>query len=107
MKSNTGLLKIEFDINFRQSKGKVTMNFIYPDHLYEVNRQKIQRDRAFILKEEMMKPKSSFGILLNTLGNWMIAKGEQLHKRHAASGQINPLAFLQDEAGIFKHDPAL
>jgi len=83
------------------------MNFTYPEHLYEVNRQKIQRDRAFILKEEMMKPKSSFGVLLNSLGNWMIAKGERLRKRHAVSGQISPLAFLQDEASIFKHDPAL
>ena len=78
------------------------MNFTYPNQLFEVNSQRIQRDRAFILKEEMMKPKSNFGILLNRLGNWMIAKGEQLHKRHAASGQINPLAFLQDEAKIFK-----
>jgi hypothetical protein len=78
------------------------MNFTYPDHLYEVNRQKIQRDRAFILKEEMIKPRSSFSVLLNTLGNWMIAKGERLRKRHAISAQINPLAFLQDEAKIFK-----
>lgn len=78
------------------------MNFTYPEHLYEVNRQKIQRDRAFILKEEMIKPVSNFGVLLNALGSWMIAKGEQLHKRHTVSGQINPLAFLQDEAGIFK-----
>jgi hypothetical protein len=83
------------------------MNFTCPEHLYEVNRQKIQRDRAFILKEEMIKPKSSFGVLLNALGKWMIAKGEQLHERHAVSGQISPLAFLQDEASIFKHDPAL
>jgi hypothetical protein len=78
------------------------MNFTHPDHLYELNRQKIQRDRAFIFKEEMLKHKSNFGVLLNALGSWMIAKGEQLRKRHAVSGQINPLAFLQDEAGIFK-----
>ena len=78
------------------------MNFTYPDQLDEVNHQRIQRDRAFILKEEMIKPKSSFGVLLNTLGNWMIAKGERLRKRHAMSAQINPLAFLQDEAKIFK-----
>ena len=78
------------------------MNFTYPDHLFEVNRQRIQRDKAFILKEELVKPKSGFGVLLNTLGNWMIAKGEQLRKQHTVSGQINPLAFLQDEAGIFK-----
>jgi hypothetical protein len=82
------------------------MNFNYPEHLIEVNRQKIQRDRAFILKEEMIKPVSNFGVLLNALGNWMITKGEQI-QQHAVSGQINPLAFLQDEAGIFKHDPVL
>ena len=78
------------------------MNFTYPDHLYEVNRQKIQRDRAFILKEEMVRPKSSFGVLLNALGNWMITKGERIHKQYAVSVQISPLAFLQDEAKIFK-----
>jgi len=32
----------------------------------------------------------------------MITKGEQLHKRYAVSVQISPLAFLQDEAKIFK-----
>ena len=83
------------------------MNFISPEHLYEINRQKIQKDKAFILKEEMVKPKSGFGVLLNTLGNWMVAKGEQLRKRHVVSVEINPLALLQDEAGIFKHDPVL
>ena len=84
------------------------MNFTYPDHLYEINRQKIQRDRAFILKEEMIKPKSNFGVLLNTIGNWMVAKGERLRKRPSVSVQINALAFLQDESAIFKaHDPAL
>jgi len=83
------------------------MNFTYPEHLYEINRQKIQKDKAFILKEEMVKPKSSFGVLLNTLGNWMVVKGEQLRKRHVVSVEINPLALLQDEAGIFKHDPVL
>ena len=83
------------------------MNFTYPEHLYEVNRQKIQRDRVFILKEEMMKPVSNFSVLLNSLGSWMISKGERLRKRHVISAQISPLAFLQDEASIFKHDPAL
>ena len=78
------------------------MNFTYPDHLYEINRQKIQRDRAFILKEEMIKPKSQVGVLFNALGIWMVAKGEQLRKRYAVSGQINPLALLQDESRIFK-----
>ena len=78
------------------------MNFTYPDHLYEVNRLKIQRDRAFILKEEMIKPMSNFGILLNALGGWMVAKGERLLKRRALLEQINALALLREESGIFK-----
>ena len=78
------------------------MNFTYPDHLYEINLRKIQRDRAFILKEEMIKPKSNFGVLLNALGSWMIAKGEGLRRRYAFSGEINQLALLQDESRIFK-----
>jgi hypothetical protein len=78
------------------------MNFTYPDYLYEINRQRIQKDQAFILKEEMIKPKSNFGALLNALGSWMVAKGARLRKRHAASVQINSLAFLQDESRIFK-----
>ena len=32
------------------------MNHMYPEDLYELNRQKVQRDQAFILKEEMLKP---------------------------------------------------
>ena len=78
------------------------MNFTNPDQLYEINRQKIQRDRVFILKEEMITPKTNFGIFLNALGSWMITKGEKLRKRHSVSGQINPLALLQDESRIFR-----
>jgi hypothetical protein len=78
------------------------MNFISPEHLYEINQQKIQKDKAFILKEEMLKPRSSFGVLLNTLGNWMVNQGERLRRRNATSTQIHTLAFLQDESRIFK-----
>ena len=78
------------------------MNFSHPDDHYEMNRQKIQKDQVFILKEEMMKPRSKFGILLNALGKWMIAKGERLRKSNAISGEINPLALLEDESRIFK-----
>jgi len=78
------------------------MNFTHVDQLYAINCQRIQRDRIFILKEEMMKPRSNFGLLLSALGNWMVSKGEGLRKRYAVSGQINPLAYLQDESRIFK-----
>jgi len=78
------------------------MNFTTSDHLYEINRQKIQRDRAFILKEEMLKPRSDFGVMLNALGNWMVRKGDQLKRQNSASGQNNTLALLQDESRIFR-----
>ncbi len=72
------------------------MNFNSPDHLYELNRQKINRDRAFILKEEMLKPKPAFGSVIERLGGWMIAKGEQLRRR-----TVRPI-LLQDQARLFK-----
>jgi hypothetical protein len=78
------------------------MNFTNPDQLYEINRQKIQRDRAFILKEEMLKPRSELGVMLNALGNWMVRKGDQLKRRNSASGQNNALALLQGESRIFR-----
>ena len=78
------------------------MNYIYPDHVVELNRQKIERDSIFILKEEMIKPTSEITHLLDTLGNWMIAKGEKLHKRYSTTAQISDPAFLQDEAKIFR-----
>ena len=78
------------------------MNLMYPDHLDELNRQKIERDRIFILKEEMIKPKSEITHLLDALGNWMIAKGEKLHKRYSATTQISKPAFFQDESRIFR-----
>jgi len=78
------------------------MNYIYPDHLVELNSQKIERDRIFILKEEMMKPESEITHLLDALGNWMIAKGGKLHKRYSASAQTSKLAFLSGESKIFR-----
>lgn len=77
------------------------MNIIIPDQLYELNRQKIQRDRAFILKEEMLKPRSNFGVMLNALGAWMIARGERLRKRYSISPRTSPLTSLKD-VSIFK-----
>lgn len=73
-----------------------------PDHLYELTRQKIRRDQAFILKEEMMKPKSEFTYLLGSLGNWMIANGEKLRRRSSFPAQVGRLDFSQDGSKIFK-----
>jgi len=78
------------------------MNYIYPDHVVELNRQKIERDSIFILKEEMIEPTSEITHLLDALGNWMIAKGEKLHKRYSATAQTSKLAFLSYESKIFR-----
>jgi hypothetical protein len=75
---------------------------MFPEHLVELNNQKIQKDRLFILKEEMIKPKSEVTHFLNALGSWMIVKGEKLHKRYSAKTRISKLALLQDESIIFK-----
>ncbi len=78
------------------------MNFTNPELFYEINRQKIQRDQAFILKEEMLKPRSVFGVMSNVLGTWMIAKGEQLRKRHIVTQRKRNPVMLQDQASLFK-----
>ena len=78
------------------------MNHTYPEHLYELNRQKIQRDQAFILKEEMMKSQSGFTYLLNLLGSWMVTTGEKLRKRYSFSKKANTLDFLPDTSKIFR-----
>ena len=78
------------------------MNYNNPYPLVELNRKKIERDRIFILKEEMIKSEPEISHLLDALGNWMIAKGEKLHKRYSASAQISQIAFLSDESKIFR-----
>ena len=77
------------------------MNIVLPDHLQKLNCQKIERDRAFILKEEMLNPRSGFGTLLSALGAWMVAKGEGLRKRYSSSRRAGTPAFLKD-ATIFR-----
>lgn len=74
----------------------------YSDHLEDVNRRKIERDRAFILKEEMLKSRSGLTSLLNDLGGWMISTGENLRKKSAASAQVRKFDALQDASTIFK-----
>lgn len=78
------------------------MNHMYPEDLYELNRQKIQRDQVFILKEEMLKSRSNFTYFLNLLGNWMIIVGEKLSRRYSFSAQTRKLDILHDSTRIFK-----
>ena len=77
------------------------MDHMYTDRLDDLNRKKIERDRAFILKEEMLKSRSGFSFL-NQLGSWMINTGENLRKKNAASAQVRKLESLQDASRIFK-----
>lgn len=78
------------------------MNYMNSDQLYELNRQKIERDQTFILKEEMLKSRSGFTHLLNLLGSWMITTGEKLRRRYALSRQVRKLDFFQDASRIFR-----
>ena len=78
------------------------MEHRYSDRLEELNRQKIERDRAFILKEEMLKSRSGLTSFLNGLGNWMVNTGENLRKKNAAAAQVRKLDSLQDASRIFK-----
>ena len=78
------------------------MDYKYSDHLEDVNRQKIARDRAFILKEEMLKSRSGLTSILNGLGSWMISTGENLRKKNAAATQVRKLDSFQDASRIFK-----
>jgi len=78
------------------------MNHMYPEDIYELNRQKIQRDQALILKEEMLKSRFSFTYFLDLLGNWMTIVGEKLSRRYFFSAQTRKLDILHDSTRIFK-----
>ena len=78
------------------------MNEMNPDRLYELNLRKIERDQAFILKEEMLKSRSGLTYFLNLLGGWMIRSGENLKKRNSFSSQVRKLDSLQNASRIFK-----
>jgi hypothetical protein len=78
------------------------MNFIFPDHLNPFNDGKIERDRVFILKEEWLKSRSALHVVLHSLGNWMIARGKQLHARYSTKTQPPSIARLQDASKIFR-----
>ena len=78
------------------------MDHLNSDRLDDLNRQKIERDRAFILKEEMLKSRSGLNALLSGLGNWMVNTGENLRKKNAASAQVRKLDSLQEASRIFR-----
>ena len=78
------------------------MNEMNPDRLYEMNLRKIERDQAFILKEEMLKTRSGLTYFLDQLGGWMVRSGEKLKKQNSFSARVRKLDSLQDASRIFK-----
>ena len=78
------------------------MNSLFPEHLEDLNRRKIEQDRTFILKEEMLNGDSELSILLDKLGDWMIANGKVLHERYSKKAKPRSLALLQDTSKIFR-----
>lgn len=78
------------------------MNFLYRDHMSELNRQKIERDRMFILKEEMLKSKSEGPQIFDRLGRWMIAQGENLRSRYSSTESYRKPFLSQDESKILR-----
>ena len=78
------------------------MDPMYSDHLEGLNRKKIERDLAFILKEEMLKSRSGLNSFLTGLGSWMVNTGESLRKKNGASAEVRKLDSLQDASRIFR-----
>ena len=74
------------------------MNNFTPEHLLELSKQKIQEEIAVHhLAQKTMRGSSSKRWLI-TLGTWMVASGEKLQARNAASLQTDQLEFSQDKA---------
>lgn len=78
------------------------MNEMNPDRLFSANLRKIEKDQAFILKEEMLRSRSGLTSFLNQLGGWMIHSGEKLKKRNSFSARARKLDSFQDASRIFK-----
>jgi hypothetical protein len=73
------------------------MNNFTPEYLLELSKQKIQEEIAVHdLAQKTMRGSSSKRWLI-TLGTWMVASGEKLQARNAASLQTDQLEFSQDK----------
>lgn len=78
------------------------MNSLHPDYQLQLSQQKMEKDRAFIIKEKMFKTDLDIGAMLNRLGTWMVAKGERLRRQYANTRQNTALTFMQDQTSVFK-----
>ena len=60
------------------------MNNLSPEMISEINRQRIKEEMdAIRLEEEALKGRNLLSKNLAALGEWMIARGEKLRKRHS------------------------
>jgi hypothetical protein len=72
------------------------MNAFQTDYLLELAKEKHQEDVDSRLALKAVKSPALHGNhWLAALGAWMVAKGEKLQARHAASMQANQLGFSQ------------
>jgi hypothetical protein len=74
------------------------MNNFTPEDLLEISKRKIQENITAQQLAQKTQRRSSSKRWLATLGTWMVAIGEKLQARHAASLQINQLEFSHNKA---------
>lgn len=61
------------------------MNNLSPELISEINRQRIKEEMdAIWLDEEAIKGRNFLSNNPAALGEWMLARGEELRKRHSA-----------------------
>ncbi len=72
------------------------MNNIPPEIAVELNRRRIKEEMdAIRLQEEAENGRNFLSKNLAALGEWMVARGEKLRKRHSASNQTNSSEFTK------------
>ena len=74
------------------------MNNLSPETISEINRRRIKEEiDAIRLEEEAVKGRNLLSKNLAALGEWMVARGEKLRKRHSAK-QTNYSEFTKKVA---------
>jgi hypothetical protein len=87
-------LKPAFHINFLDLPFNIIkeapMNNLSPEMISEINRRRIKEEMdAIRLEQEALKGKNLLSKKLAALGEWMVARGERLRKRHSSAGQTD------------------
>lgn len=72
------------------------MNNIPPEIAVELNRRRIKEEMdAIRLEEEAINGRNFLSKNLVALGEWMVARGEKLRRRHSAATQSNSSEFTK------------